>query len=941
MPIPRHQITGDRKRRQVSGCERYYRIVDLTSANDTKLHLCFIEDEQVLAFEGDLLHDTSIRAMCSLSESVVRSHSLYSQVCYTDVSSSCVPDISLGNILASWKGKSRCQDITNEDVNELIGSLARCAQLYLDGKLDSDCAERMGSSTSCSQVSSECSDMNAMFTIMHYLIDVNFVKAIASWCGGKSGNCDDSLPVLQYSIAILQAKESASVFEVIYKDRLTSTVSNDGVTLVGFSFDGVAYKVFQERLLSDVIYPALSIIIVFIIMWIYTGTLFVTGLSVFAIMSSMGVAYFWYTIVFGVDFFPFINLTAIVILIGVGSDDVFVFMDTWKQIKRNNPNASIVERVQKTLRHAALSMFVTSFTTSAAFFANAISSIISIKCFGVYAGISVLVNYILMITWLPAVVVISEKYIDVLWEKITNGRLSSFVKIKHVWNLCLQKCSSVYTVGIPWLIFKVHLLLVILLVGLGIGMTVVVFHSPGLQLPTTNQFQLFLSSDILSTYDFKLVDRFAFESSLADEETMPIVFAFGPIPEDHGSQFEPSQEPVGPVKFQQTSMVISEAGQVWLLEFCSDIRNQTFYRQGYESCFILDMNIWLQQLKTPSNCADYKATVQRYARGYNVKDVEPLCCDVILPTNVTTFSTCLVHWSIAKRSYSTSWNGPLFQIDMATKEIQLIALFVQVTSNQVYTNSYTDMNSFWESVQKWLDSIGRSAPRELQGGWFTSPYYLRFYDLQQSLSIGSVLSMGVSIGVAFAVLFLTSLNVLISVYAIVSIAGTLVCTVGTLVLLGWQLNIMESVAMSIAVGLSVDFAVHYGVAYRLCSEPDRKKRTQYAITHMGPAITMAAVTTFVAGAMMMPSQILAYHQLGIFLMLIMLYSWIFANFFFLPICCLIGPQGMCCQIKIPRHIDCYLVEESEQESASGYSGGVEMADSTDMEEMTEPLIIEE
>ncbi|CAL8312007.1 unnamed protein product [Lota lota] len=37
---------------------------------------------------------------------------------------------------------------------------------------------------------------------------------------------------------------------------------------------------------------------------------------------------------------------------------------------------------------------------------------------------------------------------------------------------------------------------------------------------------------------------------------------------------------------------------------------------------------------------------------------------------------------------------------------------------------------------------------------------------------------------------------------------------GLLVLLGWELNVLESVTISVAVGLSVDFDVHYGVAYR-------------------------------------------------------------------------------------------------------------------------------
>lgn len=919
-------------------------MLDLTPDVGTGLQLCFKDTEQILAFEGDLLQVASIQAMCSLSTTVVHSHYLYPYICHLSTDYKCLPVISLGNVLASLKGKSSCQNITAGDVSDLRGRLAQCAQSYLDGYLKSDCGERKGLSNACSQVPPVCTDMNAMYTIMNYLIDKDFVEAIASQCQFKPDSCVDHFPSLRYSISFLQAIDSSSDFEVIYKDKLTSTVEKDGVSLVGFHFNGVAFKVFQERLLSDIVYPSLSIIIVFIIVWIYTRMLFVTALAIFAILSSMGIAYFLYTIVFGIDFFPFINLTAIVILIGVGSDDVFVYVDTWKQNKTSHPHASLEERVHRTLRHAALSMFVTSFTTSTAFFATSISTIVSIKCFGVYAGTSVLVNYVLMITWLPAVVVISDKYIDPLWERVTKERFSSLEKIRIVWNVCLEKLSLLYTFVIPWIVSRVHIFLILSFVGLSIGMSVVVFHSPSLQLPTTSEFQLFLSSDILSTYDFKLAQHFDFQRSSAGDSTLSIAFAFGPIPKDHGSSFAPAGDnPTGPVSFHQSPMVISEEGQLWLIKFCSDVRNATFYQQGNENCFISAMEVWLQQLKETGNCDDYKATIQRYAQSYQLDNIQAICCDVILPTNATTFDTCLLHWSVSTHiyPYDASWYGPRFQIDTSAKQIQLIAILAAVQSNRFYSNSYADMNSFYETVQNWLDSISKSAPPELQGGWFTSPYSLKFYDLQKSLSIGSVQSMGVSIALAFVVLFLTTLNLVISIYAIVSIAGTLVTTIGTLVLIGWQLNILESIAMSIAVGLSVDFAVHYGVAYRLCPEPLRVDRTRYAIKHMGPAITMAALTTFIAGGMMMPSRILAYFQLGTFLMLIMFYSWLFANFFFLPVCYLLGPQRNFAQIKLPKSLDCYSIEGIERHSTSDGDADHESTDNLcDRQAMSELLLLE-
>ena len=45
------------------------------------------------------------------------------------------------------------------------------------------------------------------------------------------------------------------------------------------------------------------------------------------------VSFFVYTTCVGLDFFPFLNVLAIPLLIGVGADDVFILNDLWQQEK--------------------------------------------------------------------------------------------------------------------------------------------------------------------------------------------------------------------------------------------------------------------------------------------------------------------------------------------------------------------------------------------------------------------------------------------------------------------------------------------------------------------------------------------------------------------------------------------------------------------------------
>jgi hypothetical protein len=178
------------------------------------------------------------------------------------------------------------------------------------------------------------------------------------------------------------------------------------------------------------------------------------------VVLSFACAYFTYKIILGIDLFPYINLMATFILIGISCDNVFVIFDAWysekldiynearlqnrpiefygkltekqeKQyrrdrdytasiirqqlIARNDPeqfysederrddeehfdsikntdlvrmmkvnNEQMIQMLGGVLRHAAASVFVTSFTTSAAFFTNMISRIAYVQLFGLF-----------------------------------------------------------------------------------------------------------------------------------------------------------------------------------------------------------------------------------------------------------------------------------------------------------------------------------------------------------------------------------------------------------------------------------------------------------------------------------------------------------------------------------------------------------------------------
>ncbi len=63
---------------------------------------------------------------------------------------------------------------------------------------------------------------------------------------------------------------------------------------------------------------------------------------------------------------------------------------------------ALIEIMAKTLKHAASSMFVTSLTTSAAFFTNMLTNISFIQVFGVFTGTCILIYFFITVTAIAA-----------------------------------------------------------------------------------------------------------------------------------------------------------------------------------------------------------------------------------------------------------------------------------------------------------------------------------------------------------------------------------------------------------------------------------------------------------------------------------------------------------------------------------------------------------
>lgn len=370
----------------------------------------------------------------------------------------------------------------------------------------------------------------------------------------------------------------------------------------------------------------------------------------------------------------------------------------------------------------------------------------------------------------------------------------------------------------------------------------------------------------------------------------------------------------GTLLYDQSFDMAAPESQKWLLGFCRRLRAQSFYEQMLgpliPNCFISSFHAWMQR-----RCRDPIDRIDR----------TPCCENSTFPFKRSVFEKCILEATIDLYNTPVEYLMPgMAGLKFSRgKHPKIRALVVEYDSNYSYSLSFSEMNSFFRQVETWTRKEISAAPPGMRNGWFVSQ--LDFYDLQRTLSQDTLVAIGVSMGIALVVLLLVTLNILISLYAILTISCIIFVTVAILVLLGWKMNVLESIAVSVAIGLAVDFSLHYGVHYRMCPEgDDRESAVTYAISRMGGPTAMAALTTAAAGAFMLPSAVLAYIQIGIFLVTVMTVSWIYSTFFLGSLLRVGGPQHGFGQFSYPRFDKNCL----NGEGSSAGSGAVDRVDKT-------------
>lgn len=814
---------------------------------------------------------------------------------------------SLGWYVAAYSGKDNCFDIDHEDIENTKYLIKECAnrektirnlikeQRIVEKKFKNIRSKRKSYRKSFDDCVIAYENGLLQFLI-GFLIPFNY----------SEGN-DKQLEYTRIYGNRINMNEIREYYEYLLKNINYHNKYVNYIKVVGLRLcKNCKYYLFKYILLKNFYYLLIGLICVMFILILYTRSLLIMISTFLEIIFSFVSAYFIYHIVFGIKFFPFMNFVALLILIAIGTDDVFIFFDAFQQelsYISNYDNNNLFTVVENTLKHVMYSISVTSITTSTAFFTGMITSITSLKCFSLFCGIAVLSNLFFMILWIPPIFIFKFK----LERKFNYSKIIYIFKLDEKLLELKKKLLNMIKNSLYKFLLNYSMELIIFLTTIGISGIIIVIVTPKFKLPNQDNFPVYTKGEILEDYDeiYKKLFRDYEEIKRIRNmnKMLPINIVFGSKLIDKGNNWNPDD-----LKILNPDNKLIKLINYNFLKFIKKLTIKLL-NENWSKRFINKNKL--------INFLDYFKLVL----SENCMNINKLCCGINVYSwdNLNTtykdslIDNCFIYVSRKSVNLPTLYNYIATKDNNNTYLLDypvynningnLSFYLITVLSKQEFTTKYEPMNKLKLNLDYFIHNLKQDEYLNLIGIDKDNVFYstrLVMYEIQYLLSTNTYESMGISLIISFFIMLFTTFNVLLTIFSIISIGFSIFTTTAILVICGWQLNIIESVTISLAVGLSIDFVIHYAIAFKMALNYEkREEKVRECLFRVFMSVSVAALTTLLTGLCAIPSSVDVFHKLGTFLVVVMTISWLYSTFFFLSLCLIIGPENDCGQLSIP------------------------------------------
>ena len=339
----------------------------------------------------------------------------------------------------------------------------------------------------------------------------------------------------------------------------------------------------------------------------------------------------------------------------------------------------------------------------------------------------------------------------------------------------------------------------------------------------------------------------------ANDNTIQVSFLYGVTGVDQSKVGRWDASDLGTIVWDDNFDMSSTTAQLRLLDICADLRTSSLVKDSKVTCWVEDF-LNAQNGGSPVSQANFYTELETY---------------------------------LATTNGANQYNGnQIGYVDgrLFFMRIMAVAAAEPGTGYETLYPVYED----WEALK---DRYNSNSPNGINNAIQTAMNHWAFLITQQELVRGAISGSAISLSFAFAVLLLSTMNIVTATFSISCIGLIMLSAIATMEIIGWTLGVIESIAIVILIGFSVDYVVHFANHYVESIYDDRYRRVQESLGHIGISIISGAITTLGSSAIVFFATVLFFEKFGILVTFTILFSLFFSLVLFSAINHIMGPQG--------------------------------------------------
>lgn len=696
-------------------------------------------------------------------------------------------------------------------------------------------------------------------------------------------------------------------FRKEFNDYLKETKGDGDVEFLFFATPLISDE-FISILLADVTKVFVSLALVFLWIWLQTNSSIIAIAGITEIILSIPLAFFFYYTIFGFKYFDGLNAMTIFIVAAIGADDIFVFMDQYK-LSSYMPEVCVdlKTRMNWVYGRASWAMFITSATTCAAFVCTAVSPLPSIQSFGIFSAFVIVADYILVITWFPAIVVLYHNYWEArpcfpccccgtgkdtacrcafrgkeLWP-ITRSIVTSTEKVRDRGpgdepkkRMLERLLSGPFASAIGsrrGAIITVSVFVVMLIPSVILSSQIQPLSRSEESLPADHPFQKLWT-----------VSGEKFPGSAQNRNTPAhLVWGVDLIDNDGIDILRQGASAKGKRVLDKT-FKFDEAAQRHIMSVCEEVRAMSGPKMEDFLSRDPDSTEGFGAVECPLD--DWKRWLDKSGKPFPL----PLAQ---VPTEMKQFmnSTKVNDYRQNVKMKDVATMG----FDEKTGEVQVVMVELTTQLQSRASHSGDNLKKYYDLFEDWVKKMNSDAPATANKafqtceGDFNGPNWIWMHT-QGLFQVSAISGACIGTFLAFVVILLATQQIIIALLSFFTIASILVTVIAMMKIANYELGSTTSICITILAGFAVDYVVHLAHAYNHSLKETRQEKFQEAIDVIGVSVLSGMVTSVLAAMVLLTCNLQFFAKFGFFMIFTVVWAWLWGNCFFMAMLRLIGPD---------------------------------------------------